>query len=181
MPADFIKPLDLHPKIMGIIEKIADKTFKTNKSGSVPFTISENDICCGLYGGLYKPSEHTLTTEYTSYNKGEFQGRYDLVIFNKKDVDYKLSSTGRPNLLNIKKFIAVFELKSNWYHAKKEIEKDFEKDLAKLSKVKSKSQYLYLIYFDFTGGLKKEEVESFKEKGITIVYSNTKDKELHIF
>lgn len=164
--------MKLHNTIIRAIKKIANKTIRSNKEGvgRTPLIMSENDLCCYLFKELYGPARYQVTTEWTSKKK---IGRHDLVIFDKKEGEYKLNKAGGPKEIKIKKYLAIIELKVNHFCPKKPTVKGIKTDTNILSKVKN-AKDKYVVCFDFVGNLSKQEIRDLKVKGVHLIYENLK-------
>ncbi len=168
---------DLKNIIKQAVEKIIVDVYNSNKDGigKHPIILSENDLCCYLFKELYNPKKYVINTEVTEKN------RHDMVIYDEKYSDYKLTINKTPKLWTVKHYQAVIELKYNFmYDSCSSSLRKIQWDLEVLSEIKEKSDLQFLIMFDMMGNHTKRELRGLFENdrfnGIIFIYVDVKNK-----
>ena len=180
---------EVRKNIENAAKNIFEMATETNKEGVLPILTSECDLVCYLFKELYKPDIYMISTEVSPCETGK-GWRYDMIIYEKgykeNERYQKFDRKGQPKEWCIKKYIAVLELKLNWYCnlSKKEISDKVEEDIEKLLDISSKSSLLYSIVFEYCGERNRIDLDrimnKLKNTKIRMIYGNLRDKKLYL-
>ncbi len=161
-----MKKSQLKNDIIKAVKEIFEEALERNKEfgendkkGKNPLVISENDLTCHLFMKLYNPPERMISTEVRIYKTNR---RHDMAIFDEPEVGnkckcfYEKSRYGNPDEWYCKKFLAIIEIKNNWFYPPSAVKKNLQEDLDSLKEEKKISELLFMIYFDYKGTLDKK-------------------------
>jgi len=155
-----------------------------DKKGKNPLVISENDLTCHRFMKLYNPPERMISTELRIYKTRRY---HDMAIFDEPDAGnkckcfYKKNRRGNPEEWYCGRFLAMIEIKNNWFYSASVVKVNLQEDLDSLRKEKEISDLLFQIYFDYKGTLDKQDLKNIMKRypGIHTIYGDLKNRKLY--
>ena len=146
---------DLKNRIIAAVKEIFKEAYCKNIENPnkvYPLLISENDLTCELYKRLSKYPDIRITTEV-----GKKRRRNDIGIFPADQsfpnppcgCYYRKSRYGNPTEWDCDKYLALIEIKNNWFGSKNYVKDALIGDLDALLDVKDKAYLLMEIFFDY--------------------------------